>query len=459
MSAPGDRLVCASMVVWLALLIQALLPEVGTCSGDGSLAGNCDASTSTPEVSASGCSLTGGSAGQGGAGGESVGASGEGRVAVGRPCGCGEENLDLLACAHEAASSERAAGTPWAEDADSVLVVMHVPREIEQYAQYSVALTAAHLAAFGHGLSLERGDLRKEEAQLDPARNQGSLYRALRVRQLLAVLRRSARPGSGSPAWGWLLLLDADAAIVTDEDVLRRALQSSASARETHVVVCAQGRAGRLLDSGVVLVKNAPWSEGFLAAWLQELSIVEPDVPSLNVDRALAAAVGRARKLGGQQAVVELTAGGLSADLRDHAFASVRAEPVVRVRDTADEVREHFFRAAWNWACRRPGGLWGHAPAVLQRHHREALVAGVRLLLAGARRPLALLLDGWPLERKEHTGAVLDTLAGYASLLDSHGTQDAAEWLGVCVMGYDWAGATEEPGAKLCIEHLREGEA
>mmetsp|Transcript_30341 Transcript_30341/g.61023 ORF Transcript_30341/g.61023 Transcript_30341/m.61023 type:complete len:461 (+) Transcript_30341:74-1456(+) len=413
----------------------------------GDSAGQCDASV-PPAAEAAACPPRGGPALAEGAGPVDLSATPAGGVdagaPIGRPCGCVGGTVDMLACAAAAAPAD----APKAEDASSVLVVMPVPEHVELYARYSAALTAAHLAAHGHGLMLERS------APPEWAHGSGAAHRTLQVRGLLALLRRLARPGSGSPAWGWLLLLSAEAAIVTDEDVLRRALRERVLGTKTHVVVSAHGRNGTAPDGGIVLVRNARWSEGFLAAWLQELSTVEAPGTPADLDASLAAAVVRARKLGGPEAVVELPAGALSADFGEHTHASVRDEPVVHLRGAADEVLEHFFRAAWHWACRRPGGLWGGAPATLQRHHLAALDESVRLLMGARKRP-ALHLAGRPLQRREHPAALLDALAGYAPLLGARGGRDSQDTLRVCVLGYQWADAGEEPGAKLCQEHLR----
>jgi len=271
------------------------------------------------------------------------------------------------------------------------------------------------------------------------------------VRLLLDELRQLNRAGLASRSWDWLLLLDADAAIVSDEDVLRNVLQSGPMSKATHAIVCAHGRVGKVLDSGVVLVKVGSWSEGFLVAWLQELSTAHQRNPDM--DRTLSQAVQRARRLGGPSSVIELPAGTLSADLRELAYASVRTEPVVRLLGAADEVREHFFRNAWLWACRRPGGLGGRAPAVLQQLHLAALAAGARSILRPRQaRPLALRRGGRVLQRQEHAGAVFDALAGYAPMLAGRG-EEGAGLLRLCVAAYEWASAGDRPGAQNCRRH------
>jgi len=343
----------------------------------------------------------------------------------------------MLSCAAQMAPSERSHKKEVAK-ASGVLAVVHVPYYAERYARYSVVFSAAHLAAFGHGLFLQQDrdlpvQIKKQRESLSP--------QAARVHVLLTTLQRLAgKQSSTATSWDWLLLLTADAVILSNENVVHRALQSESLTKKTHVIVSARRRDGDILDSGAVIVKNAKWTEGFLVAWLQELH-----VPG-NEAVALRNAVDRARKLGGQDAVVVMPAGQLSASMRERSSQtqSTRHEPIIHLLDDADEVREHFFRSALTWACRRPGGLWS-GNSVFRRLYTNALAASIRKILSANRgQPIALHQHGHPITKHEHTSAVLDP---FSALL---GEGDGLQMLELCLAGYEWATDLESPGALRC---------
>jgi len=373
---------------------------------------------------------------------------------VRRPCGCDGKmsTKDLLLCAGQMAPE----GPSPAKPDERILAISHIPPDREKHMRYGFAITAANLAAFGHGLRCDR------RLAFHGSEERAAAYRdrSVQAKLLLEVVKEAAKQNTSS-IFGWLLWIDADTAIVSDEDVLRQALHNESVDNKTHIIVCRHGRKGKLLDSGAVMLKNAPWTEGFLMAWLQELSL--PGSEPADADLALERAVQRARGLGGVSAVVELPAGALSADLREYAYASVHSDPIVRLIGDADEVRADFLNAVWTWACFRPGGLGGRSPAVLQRLHLQALERTAREL--GARLP-SLHRGGRVVARKDYGGALFDALAGYAPVLRSHASvasnsisarvdlEKAVQVLLLCTKGYQ--AANEDSKAQECERIISE---
>eukprot|EP00929_Paragymnodinium_shiwhaense_P045916 TRINITY_DN23407_c0_g1_i1.p1 TRINITY_DN23407_c0_g1~~TRINITY_DN23407_c0_g1_i1.p1 ORF type:complete len:486 (-),score=115.57 TRINITY_DN23407_c0_g1_i1:143-1600(-) len=388
-----------------------------------------------------------------------------------RPCGCSAGGgkygsgilkpllpSDMVKCASEMVAQ---AAPPSMDAANgSVLALTFVHKAAQEFAQYSLSLTAAHLSHFGHALRIE--DVQsKTDIQLDTAPTEGDardvLERVARLREILKELVRSSKPSGGDlqqmsqPQHTWLLLLDPGAAVVTDTDIIRRTLQDARIDKKTHVVVSRHGRKQKkaTLDTGIILLKVAAWSDGFLAAWTQELTAAASKTEQVAADAALEKAVARAKKLGGESAVVELQgAASLSSSLKDAAYANVREEPIINMRGAADEVRRAFYKASWEWACKRPGGLWGGAPAVLQRHHLHVVSTALQDIMGGS--PPKLSRRGRSLRKSEYAAAVVDHFACYADTWRDAAQKEGPEMrsafqqLHLCLDAYRWALPTDE---------------
>eukprot|EP00971_Amphidinium_carterae_P115795 2293604-Amphidinium_carterae.1 len=144
--------------------------------------------------------------------------------------------------------------------------------------------------------------------------------------------------------FAWIMLLDSDAAILTDEDILRRVLQHPSVGTRTHIIVFKKGQNTMLLDSaddnssnveseydsGIVLIKQAAWSDGFLHVWLRELSQLSKEGNMIDggvaVDHALAVAVQKTRKLAGESAAVEFAPDEVVTDLLRYRWGSARED-------------------------------------------------------------------------------------------------------------------------------------
>eukprot|EP00927_Polykrikos_kofoidii_P033721 TRINITY_DN28547_c0_g1_i1.p1 TRINITY_DN28547_c0_g1~~TRINITY_DN28547_c0_g1_i1.p1 ORF type:complete len:571 (+),score=112.30 TRINITY_DN28547_c0_g1_i1:244-1956(+) len=460
-------------------------------------------------------------------------------VSMNRPCGCTGASTFATVAAEKSIACVKAASDLAPATDDGIVVVTFVPQHTESFGRYSLPLTAAHLATFGHALRLERSSGDEESVGVGRAYHEtifegdvkDNFRKVTKIRSIVKELQKQRRESSSQALPQWLLLLPVDAAIVTNKDVLRRTLLSSLIDKKTHVIVSRRGH-GRhveaetrakklddiwervmgnstnntdaktktkskstktsasadplpvrtpLLDSGVLFLRIATWTDGFLVAWLRELSAAGSRKPRAKStkdqvlaeaidagDEALERAVQRARRLGGPTAVVELPPkASLSADFQEVAFASVRKDPVVRLRLEADEVREAFFQSAWAWACNRPGGLWGGAPAILQRLHWNALQTILKKVLESASNGMQLRRGGVVLHRSHQAEALMDFVGSYSphwfeTALNRSRQGAPVEssmevfFLRLCASGYAWIGVTKDNnvGARRCFTAL-----
>eukprot|EP00933_Yihiella_yeosuensis_P081369 TRINITY_DN94965_c0_g1_i1.p1 TRINITY_DN94965_c0_g1~~TRINITY_DN94965_c0_g1_i1.p1 ORF type:complete len:451 (-),score=78.17 TRINITY_DN94965_c0_g1_i1:88-1440(-) len=353
-----------------------------------------------------------------------------------RPCGCAGKVPHLqgiLKCAVDSTMQDQESMT----QQPRVLIVTHVIQEAALWARYTLPLTALHIAPFGHGLQIEKWPF---DSQVKP-REGSAQYRSEQVRGLLKVLQ--AHNHERSSPWQWLFWLDPDAAVISEKDLLRQLLRSLTP--ETHVMLSKHGQSGQEPVSGAILLRKSKWTEGFLLAWLQELSVA--GFGDDEADRALSRAAQRAQKLGGADAVRYLKPGALSSNLLDRLQSKGSDDnnehgQIPHLRNQADEVRDQFWHKVWDWACKRPSGLLGGTPSALERLHEEALEATASALLGvhTMRKIEQLHRMGQEVPKAAQPEVLWATLSGYASIRAKSKAVEpkrALRLAQLCAAGYD----------------------